>query len=169
MVQHVQVNTCDTPHEQNAGQKSYECLNRCRESIWQNSSFCDKNSQQIRCRWNMLHAQSCPTLHNPMDCSLPGSSVHGISQASILEWVAIPFSRGFSWPRDWTQVSCVSCIGRWILYHWATREAHRWNVPYHNKFHRVLPQYPQGVGSRTHHCVCVSLSVMSDSLQPHGL
>ena len=55
-----------------------------------------------------------------MDCSLPGSSVHGISQARILEWVAISFSRGSSWPRNWTQ---VSCIGRWILYHWATREA----------------------------------------------
>ena len=38
-------------------------------------------------------AQSCPTLHNPMDCSLPGSSVHGISQARVLEWVAIAFSR----------------------------------------------------------------------------
>ena len=50
-------------------------------------------------------AQSCPTLCNPMDCSLPGSSVHGIFQASILEWVAISFSRGSSWPRDRTQVS----------------------------------------------------------------
>ena len=63
---------------------------------------------------------SCPTLCNPMDCSLPGSSVHGISQARILEWVAIPFSRGSSWPRDQTH---VSCIGRRILYYWATREA----------------------------------------------
>ena len=49
-----------------------------------------------------------------------GSSVHGASQARILEWVAISFSRGFSWPRDQTR---VSCIGRWILYHWATRAA----------------------------------------------
>ena len=57
-----------------------------------------------------------------MDCSLPGSSVHGISQARRLEWVAISFSRGSSWPRDRTH---VSCIGRWwVLYHWATREAH---------------------------------------------
>ena len=55
-----------------------------------------------------------------MDHSLPGSSIHGISQVRILEWVAISFSRGFSWPRDqiW-----VSCFGRWILYRWATREA----------------------------------------------
>ena len=43
-----------------------------------------------------------------MDCSLPGSSVHGILQARILEWVAIPFSRGSSWPRDWTRVSCIA-------------------------------------------------------------
>ena len=50
---------------------------------------------------------SCPTLCNPMDCSPLGSSVHGISQARILEWVAMPFSRGFSWPRDQTRVSCL--------------------------------------------------------------
>jgi len=55
-----------------------------------------------------------------MECSPPGSSVHGISQARILEKVAISFSRGSSWLRDWT---CVSCIGRWSLYHWAIREA----------------------------------------------
>ena len=47
----------------------------------------------------MLATQSCPTLCNTMDCSLPGSSVHGISQARILKWVAFPFSRGSSWPR----------------------------------------------------------------------
>ena len=45
---------------------------------------------------------------DPRDCSLPGSSVHGVSQAGILEWVAIFFSRGFSWPRDWTHVSCLA-------------------------------------------------------------
>ena len=65
-------------------------------------------------------AQSCPTLCNPIDCSPPGSSVHGISQARILKWVAISFSGGSSQPRD---RSCISCIGRWILYCWATREA----------------------------------------------
>ena len=52
-------------------------------------------------------AQSCPTLCDPMDCSLPGSSVHGIFQARVLEWGAISFSRGSSQPRDWTQVSCI--------------------------------------------------------------
>ena len=55
------------------------------------------------------------------------SSVHGISQARTLEWVAISFSRGSSWPRDET---CVSCIGRQILYHWATREAHSSSLGY---------------------------------------
>ena len=67
--------------------------------------------------------QGCPTLFDPEDCCLPGSSVHGISQASILEWGAISSSRGSSWPRDGTWVSCISCIGRRILYHWATWEA----------------------------------------------
>jgi len=74
-----------------------------------------------------------------MDCSLPGSSVYGILQARILEWVAIPFSRGSSWPRDWTWVSCT---GRQILYHWATRK-------------------PTDVVQFS--------SVVSDSLQSHGL
>ena len=55
-----------------------------------------------------------------MHYSLPGSSVHGISQAKVLEWIAIFFSRGSSQPMDRTH---VSCIHRWILYHWATREA----------------------------------------------
>ena len=54
--------------------------------------------------------QSCPTFCNPMDCSLPGSSVHGIFQARILEWAASPFSRGSSQPRDQTQVFCI--VGR---------------------------------------------------------
>ena len=55
-----------------------------------------------------LVTKSCPTLCKPMDYNLPGSSGHGTSQARILEWVAIPFSRGSSWPRDRTRVSCTS-------------------------------------------------------------
>ena len=62
--------------------------------------------------------QSCLTLWYPMDCSLPGSSVHGILQARILEWDAMPSSRGSSQPRDWTYSSYIFCIGRQILYHW---------------------------------------------------
>ena len=57
--------------------------------------------------------QSCPTLSDPMDRSLPGSSVHGIFQARVLEWVAISSSRESSQPRDGT---CASCIGKRILY-----------------------------------------------------
>ena len=60
--------------------------------------------------WKMevLVAQSCPTLWDPMDCGLPGSSVHGILQARILAWVAISSSRGHSWLRDWNWVSCIA-------------------------------------------------------------
>ena len=65
-------------------------------------------------------AQSCPTLCDPVDCSPPGSSAHGILQARILEWVAISFSRGSSQLKDWTQVSCIA--GRHFNL-WATREA----------------------------------------------
>ena len=56
----------------------------------------------------VLVAQSCPTPCNPIDCSPPGSSVHGILQARILEWVVIPFSRGSFQSRDWTWVSPIA-------------------------------------------------------------
>ena len=56
----------------------------------------------------VVHTQSYPTLWDPVDCSLPGSSVHGILQARILEWVAIPFSRGSSLPRDRMWVFCIA-------------------------------------------------------------
>ena len=56
-----------------------------------------------------------------MHYSLPGSSVYGIFQARVLEWVAVSFSRTSSWPRD---QMCVSCVGRQVLYHWATMEIH---------------------------------------------
>ena len=62
-------------------------------------------------------AQLCLFLCDPLDCSPPGSSVHGSLQARILEWVTISISRGASWPRNWICVSWVSCIGRQILYH----------------------------------------------------
>ena len=65
-------------------------------------------------------AQACPTLCDPMDCSLPGSSIHEIFQARVLEWVAISFSRGSSQPRDGTWASRIT--GRHFTI-WATREA----------------------------------------------
>ena len=55
----------------------------------------------------VLVAHSCPALCNPMDCSPPGSSVHGMLQARILEWVAISYSRGSYQPRDWAWFSCM--------------------------------------------------------------
>ena len=64
-----------------------------------------------------MQAHLCPALCNSMDYSPPGSSVLGILQVRILEWVATPSSKGSSRHRDQTLVSCVSWIGRWILYH----------------------------------------------------
>ena len=61
--------------------------------------------EDLQLQVKVLIAQLCPTLCDPMDCSPPDSSVHGILQARILEWVAIPFSRCSSQPRDRTQVS----------------------------------------------------------------
>ena len=68
----------------------------------------------------VLVTQSYPTLCDPMDCSPPGSSLHGILQARILEWVAMPSSRGSSQPRDQIQVSCIA--GRFFTI-WTSREA----------------------------------------------
>ena len=67
------------------------------------------------CVWS----RSVIPLWDPMDCNLPGSSVHGIFQPRILEWVPTPFSRGISRSRDQTRVSCVSCSGRRILVPWS--------------------------------------------------
>ena len=74
----------------------------------------------------VLVTQSCPTLCDPMAYSLPGSSAHGILQARTLEWVAIPFSRESSWPRDQVQVSCIA--GSFFAV-WASRVpsfTHKW-------------------------------------------
>ena len=77
-------------------------------------------------------AQSCPTVCDPMDCSLLwDSSIHGIFQARVLEWVAISFCRGSSWPRDRTWVSRI--VGRRFTI-WATREdSDFWQIP-HKRF-----------------------------------
>ena len=71
----------------------------------------------------ILVIKLCATICDPMDYRPPGSSVHGVLLARILEWVAIYYSRGSSQPRDQTHVSQVSCVGRWVLYHWVTEEA----------------------------------------------
>ena len=99
----------------------------------------------------------CPSLScvwlfcDPMDCSLPGSSVYGTFQARILEWVTISSSRESSWPRDWTCVSWISYIGRQILCHCATWEDHhgspipyilglKWHLTVISHFLSFLPQ-----------------------------
>ena len=81
----------------------------------------------------VLVAQSSPTLYDPMDCSLPGPSIHGILQARIVDLVAIPFSRGSSQPRDWTWVSWLA--GRFFTV-WATREA---KASFESKSCKFLP------------------------------
>ena len=85
-------------------------------------------------------SQSCPTLCDPMDCRLPGSSVHGIFRARVLEWVAISFSRGSSQPRDQTRVSHI--VGRRFTI-WATREA-QWGL------NRPLKSLPGNNGPAGH-------------------
>ena len=89
--------------------------------------------RKLRDVWGTLPScmcpQLCPSLCDLVDVSLPGSSVHGISQARILEWVAISFSRGSIQPRDWTHVSCISCIGRQVLYHLSHQGSPRGSHP----------------------------------------
>ena len=109
---------------------------------------------------------SCSVVSNScdlMDCSLPGSSVHGIFQARILEQFAISSSRGSSQPRDWTCVSCISCIGRQILYHLES-PIHLWLYPvkgtvitHHKKWEKKLIIQCVYACMRTcvYTCVCV--------------
>ena len=91
------------------------CISNCLLDIHLSSP----NEQLMQCSVSayMLTRSNSLPLHG-----LDSSFVHGIFQARILEWVAISHSRGSSWPRDWIRISCVSCIGKWILYHWATWE-----------------------------------------------
>ena len=99
------------------GQFSQDYLRCCLPSLSPKNFHWIKHNSQLLC--SVAHL--CPTLCNPMDCSLPGTSVNGIFQARILEGVAISNSRGSSSLRDWTPVS--SCTSRQILYHQATWEA----------------------------------------------
>ena len=107
--------------------------------------------------------QSCPTLCDPMDCSLPGSSVHGIFEARTLEWVAISFSRGSSRPRDWTWVSRI--VGR-LFTVWATREA--LVCVYVTDSLSCTPENNTQIVTLSEG-ESESYSVVSNSLRPHGL
>ena len=98
--------------------KIYSPMISCIQSLIQ----CPTNStlippELITLFSSCLYAQSCPTLCNRMDYSPPHSSIHGIFQARMLEWVAISYSRESSRPRDQTRASCFSCTGRRVLYH----------------------------------------------------
>ena len=86
-----------------SGKESTCQFRRCRFHLWVGKIPC-RRKQQVK----VLVAQSCLTLCNPTDYSQPGSSVHGILHARILEWVAIPFSRGSSKSRDQTWVFCIT-------------------------------------------------------------
>ena len=86
-----------------------------------NKLICDMNGVSMSAKAFQL----CLTLWYFMNCNLPGSFVYGIFQARILERVAMPFSRGSSWPRDGTHVSYVSCIEGRFFTHWATWEPQR--------------------------------------------
>ena len=90
----------------------------------------------------VLLAQSCLTLPYSIDCGLPVSSVHGISQARILEWAAIPFSRGSSQPRDRTQFSCTASRFFTVC---TTRETHIRYVTLHNQLHFSPSGFPSVV------------------------
>ena len=93
-----------------------------------------------------LVTQLSPTLCNPMDCSPPGSSVYGIFQARILEWVAICYSGGSFPLRDWIHVSCVS---RQILYHCTT-----WEVPEGIAFWPCIPTGCLLIKAYSQQCGC---------------
>ena len=108
--------------------------NRSNSSVVHRNIFCFRQmyvyeillpAQGIQ--YSRLHAQSlhmCRTLWDTMDCGPPGSSVHGILLARILQRVAMSSSRGSSWPRDWTRVPCVFCTAGIFFTHWAIWEAH---------------------------------------------
>ena len=86
----------------------------------------------------VLVTQSCLTLCNPMDCSPPGSSVHGILQAGILEWVAISSSRGSSQPRDQTQTFCTAdkCFTIWATRGCLSKQWFQWTQNLYLPIHR---------------------------------
>ena len=98
----------------NAAHQAPLSLGFSRQEHWSGLPFPSPMHESEKWKWSLSVVS---TLSHPLACSLPGSFVHGIFQARVLEWVAIPFSRVSSWPRDWTQVSCI--VGRFFTI-WAT-------------------------------------------------
>ena len=98
---------------------------RINESWWSLRGFLFSSCFLYSCACVGAQLLSYVQLCNPVDCSPPGSSVHGVLQERILEWVAISSSRGSSQSRDQTLVSCLSCIGRWIFFFFLMTEPPR--------------------------------------------
>ena len=78
--------------------------------------------------WCAQLLQLCLTLCSPIDCRPPACSIHGVFQARILEWDAMPSARASSWPRDQTCISCVSCISGRFFTTEPPEKAHRWSL-----------------------------------------
>ena len=97
--------------------------------------------------------QSCPTLLDPMNCSPPGSSVHGVFRARIMKHVAISFSGVSSQPRDQTHVSCVSCTGRQMLYCCTT-----WEAPHDLCWYKTTTMHERPTSSLPEPCCCCSVA-----------
>ena len=118
-----------------------------------------------------LHAQSHPTVCNPVDGSLLGSHVYEVFPVRILEGIAIFSSRRSSQPRDQTHVCCSSCIGRQILYHWAIREAQLF-ITFHLIFcppsHQPMHTTPRGHHNKMEPSYCWSPAVVENSLLTVG-
>ena len=100
-------------------------------------------------------AQSCPTLWDPRNCNPPGSSVHGILQAGILEWVAISSSKESSQLRDWTNVSCVSCITGRLLTLWAIWEPYKKLLQNWNEQLAWFSLWPEFSWGQVRCCLCL--------------
>ena len=157
-----------SPGEGNGNPLQYSCLENLmdRGAWWATESM---GSQRVK----SLH--SCPTLCDPMDYNPPGSSLHGILQARILEWVAMPFFRGSSQPRDGTHTSYVFCsvhqgpMGSPSLHlelqiHWSYKTV--------SLISQVSNHHYTASNARNHHlvqCAVLSCSIVSNSLWPHGL
>ena len=91
--------------------------------IWEWGDWKNRDFKRNACFACVLSHSVMSNSLQPLDCSLPGSSVHEIFQARILEWVAISSFRGSSWPKDQTHISCVSCIADGLFTCWVIREA----------------------------------------------
>ena len=121
------------PETGDGGRKGHIVAKRCKEQTQESRGRGSPEVLELKslsyfrrkwaCKFRMALcccvSQPCQTLCDPIDCSLLGSSAHGILQARTLEWVAIPFSRGSSHCKNWTQVSCIA--GRFFTV-WATRK-----------------------------------------------